>query len=172
MWLAAKYPEKVESLSVHGGWPKTDPFLKAVLEAWQVTAKALNSVSEMVIRAIFPWCFTPQLCGSRPEYIQSLADFVRSRPAQLVDAFILQSNAAITHDVQAQLGRITAPTQLTFGDGDTLTIRFADGMKNSIRNSELLVFEGCAHAQIYEKVEEFNRKTLRFLQRRMRAGAA
>jgi hypothetical protein len=27
------------------------------------------------------------------------------------------------------------------------------------------VFEGCAHAQIYEKVEEFNQKTLQFLQR-------
>jgi pimeloyl-ACP methyl ester carboxylesterase len=37
-------------------------------------------------------------------------------------------------------------------------------MKARIRNSELLIFEGCAHAPIYEKVEEFNAKTLRFLQ--------
>jgi hypothetical protein len=30
----------------------------------------------------------------------------------------------------------------------------------------LIVFEGCAHAPIYEKVDEFNLKTLEFLQRR------
>jgi pimeloyl-ACP methyl ester carboxylesterase len=27
-----------------------------------------------------------------------------------------------------------------------------------------VVFEGCSHAPIYEKVEEFNQKTLEFLQ--------
>ena len=46
LWLAAKYPTKVLSLSVHSCWPKTDLFLKAVLESWQNTAKALASVSE------------------------------------------------------------------------------------------------------------------------------
>jgi len=38
-------------------------------------------------------------------------------------------------------------------------------MKGKIRNSELLIFEGCAHAPIYEKVEDFNDKTLQFLKR-------
>jgi pimeloyl-ACP methyl ester carboxylesterase len=32
MWLAAKYPEKVRSLSVYSGWTKTDLFLKTVVE--------------------------------------------------------------------------------------------------------------------------------------------
>jgi len=59
MWLAAKYPDKVKSLSLHSGWPKTDPFLKTVVEWWQVMARALGSVPEMVILGIFPWCFTP-----------------------------------------------------------------------------------------------------------------
>ena len=166
MWLAAKYPDKVKSLSLHSGWTKTDPFLKTVVEGWQVTAKALGSVPEMVILGIFPWCFTPDLYAARPDYIQSLAQFVRSRPAQPLAAFLQQSNAVITHDVEAQLGRIAAPTQITFGRHDLVTsTRFADGMKNNIRGSELLIFEGCAHAPIYEKVEEFNQKTLAFLQR-------
>src|SRR5262245_7774364 len=43
MWLAAKYPAMVKSLSVHSGWTKTDPFLKIVVEGWQVTAKALEN---------------------------------------------------------------------------------------------------------------------------------
>jgi len=165
MWLAAKYPDKVKSLSLHSGWTKTDPFIKTVVEGWQVTAKALGSVTEMVILGIFPWCFTPDLYADKPEYIQSLADFVRSRPAQSVAAFLQQSNAVIAHDVEAQLGRITAPTQITFGRHDLVTsTRFADRMKSNIGGSELLIFEGCAHAPIYEKVEEFNQTTLAFLQ--------
>ena len=128
-------------------------------------AKALASVPQMVVRAIFPWCFTPELYAAKPEYIQSLADFVMSRPVQPLAAFMQQSNAVMAHDVEAHLGRISAPTQITFGRYDLVTsTRFADRMKGGIRDSELLIFEGCAHAPIYEKVEEFNQKTLSFLQ--------
>ena len=105
MWLAAKHPDKVQSLSLHSAWPKTDPFIKTVVEGWQIVAKALDSVPQMVIRAIFPWCFTPELYAAKPDYIQSLADFVQSRPAQPLGAFLQQSNAVIAHDVEAQLDR-------------------------------------------------------------------
>jgi len=68
--------------------------------------------------------------------------------------------------VESQLGRIKAPTQITFGGRDVLTsTRFADRLKSGIRGSELTIFEGCAHAPLYEKVAEFNQKTLAFLQR-------
>ena len=173
MWLAAKYPAKVQSLSLHSGWPKTDPFIKQLVEGWQVVARALESVPEMVVLSIFPWCFTPELYSTKPEYIQSLADFVLSRPAQPLAAFIQQSNTVIAHDAASQLGRITAPTQITFGRADQATsTRFADQMKGNIRNSEVLIFEGCAHAPIYEKVEEFNQKTLQFLQRHTNAATS
>jgi pimeloyl-ACP methyl ester carboxylesterase len=166
MWLAARHPDKVKSLSIHSGWTKTDPFIKSVVEGWQVMAKAMGNVAEMVILGIFPWCLTPELYAARPDYIQSLADFVRSRPAQPLATFIQESNAVLAHDVEAQLNRITAPTQITFGRHDMVTsTRFADRMKSNIPNSELLVFEECAHAPIYEKVEEFNQKTLAFLLR-------
>jgi 3-oxoadipate enol-lactonase len=166
MWLAAKYPEKVKSLSLHSGWTKTDPFLETVVEAWRVMAKALGSVTELVILGIFPWCLTPELYAAKPEYIQSLAAFVRGRPAQPLDAFLRQSDAVLAHDVESQLGKIRAPTQITFGRLDMLTSsRFADRMKANIRGAEIIVFDGCAHTPIYEKVEEFNQKTLAFLQR-------
>lgn len=166
MWLAIKYPEKVKSLSLHSAWTKTDLFLKTVVEGWQVMAKAYGSVTELVIRGIFPWCFTPDLYAKQPDYIESLSAFTRSRPPQPVDAFIQQSNAVIAHDIESHLNKITAPTLITFGRNDMLTsVRFADRMKNNIQNSELIVFENASHASIYEKVEEFNQKTLDFLQR-------
>jgi pimeloyl-ACP methyl ester carboxylesterase len=61
IWLAAKYPERVKSLSLHSGWHKSDEYIETVLRGWQVMARAMNSVSEMVIQGIFPWCFTPEL---------------------------------------------------------------------------------------------------------------
>jgi pimeloyl-ACP methyl ester carboxylesterase len=173
MWVAAKYPQKVRSLSLHGTWTKTDPYLRTVVEGWQITAQALDNVAEMVIRGIFPWCFTPELYSTRPEYIQSLSDFVRSRPAQSLESFLQQSNAVLDHDIEAQLGRIEAPTQITLGRYDMLaSTRFADRIDREIRHCEVFVFEGCAHAPLYEKVEEFNRKTLEFLEGRTEARAA
>jgi pimeloyl-ACP methyl ester carboxylesterase len=114
LWLAAKYPQRVKSLSLHSGWTKTDPFLKTVVEGWQTIAKGLDNVTEMIIQGIFPWCFTPELYAAKPEYIDQLAAFVRGRPKQPLDAFISQSSAVIAHDALAQLARINAPTQITF----------------------------------------------------------
>jgi pimeloyl-ACP methyl ester carboxylesterase len=166
MWLAAKYPHRVKSLSLHSGWAKTDPFLKTVVEGWQVMAKGLGSVTEMVILGIFPWCFTPELYAAKPDYIQALSEFVRGRPVQPLDAFLRQSSAVIAHDAEAQIGKIKTPTQITFGRYDLVTsTRFADSLMNNIQGAELIVFEGCAHAPIYEKVDEFNQRTLEFLQR-------
>ena len=164
MWVAAKYPDRVISLSLHSGWHKTDGFIKAVVGSWRALAEATGNVTEMIISALFPWCFTPELYAAKPDYIESLAAFVRSRPAQSVESFIQQSNAVLTHDASAQLAKITAPTQITFGAKDMVTsLRFADPLKTAIRGSELLVFEGCSHAPIYERVEEFNAKTVAFL---------
>jgi 3-oxoadipate enol-lactonase len=119
---------------------------------------------ELIIQGIFPWCFTPDLYAQKPDYIQALCDFVRSRPKQPLDAFIRQSDAVIGHDAQAQLGKIRAPTQITFGRHDLVTsTRFAEELKNGIKNSELHVFEDCSHAPLYENVAAFNEKTLAFL---------
>jgi pimeloyl-ACP methyl ester carboxylesterase len=172
MWLAARYPDRVKSLSLHSAWPRTDPFLRAAVESWQVMAQGLGSVPEMVIRGIFLWCFTPELYAARPEYIDALAAFVRSRPAQPLAALMRQSNAVLAHDALAQLGKIKAPTQITFGRHDQVTsTRFADPLQRSIPQAELVIFEECAHAPIYEKVEEFNQTTLAFLRRHSGQGS-
>jgi 3-oxoadipate enol-lactonase len=166
MHLAAKHPELVKSLSLHSAWDRTDPFLRVVVESWQVMAQGLGSVADMVIKGIFPWCYTPELYRDRPEYIDSLADFVRSRPMPPVDAFLRQSGAVLGHDARAVLGSIQAPTLLTFGRHDQVTsTRFADPIMAGIAGCELHVFEECSHAPIYENVEGFNQRTLAFLQR-------
>lgn len=166
MWLAAKYPAKVKTLSLHSAWPKTDPFLTTIVEGWRIMARALGSVPEMVIQSILPWCLTPELYAARPEYVSSLADFIRGRPVQPLDAFFSESDAVLAHDAEAQLSRIQAPTLITFGRHDLVTsTRFAQPLQVGIQGAELLIFEGSAHAPIYEEVDAFNQQTLAFLQR-------
>jgi pimeloyl-ACP methyl ester carboxylesterase len=166
MWLAARHPARVKSLSLHSAWPRTDPFLRVVVEGWRVMAQGLDSVTDTVIQGIFPWCFTPELYAARPEYIDSLADFVRGRPMPPVDAFMRQSGAVLAHDAHAVLGMIQAPTLITFGRHDAVTsTRFAGPLADGIHGSEVTIFEDCAHAPIYENVDEFNHRTLAFLNR-------
>ena len=166
LWLASKYQERVKTLSLHSCWPKSDPFLKVIVGDWQTIAKALGNVQEMVVRGILPFCLTPELYAAKPEYVDQLAAFVRSRPRQPVDAFLRQSDAVVAHDALGQLGKITAPTQITFGRHDIVTsTRFVEPFRSGIKNSELVIFEMCAHAPIYENVSEFNEKTLAFLKR-------
>jgi pimeloyl-ACP methyl ester carboxylesterase len=132
--------------------------LGAAIGMW-LASKNPNTVKSLSLHS--GW---PKKYATKPDYIQSLAAFVRSRPAQSVESFMQQSNAVIAHDAESQLSRITAPTLITFGRYDRATsTRFADRMKGRICNSELMIFEGCAHAPIYEKVEEFNDRTLQFL---------
>jgi pimeloyl-ACP methyl ester carboxylesterase len=166
MWLAAKYPEQAKTLSLHSAWDKTDPFLRVIVEGWRIMANALDSVTEMVIAGIFPFCLTPELYAARPEYVDALADFVRSRPRQPVDALMRQSGAVLEHDATTILGSIQAPTLITYGRHDIVTsTRFAAPLTEAIANTELILFEDCAHAAIYENVEGFNQQTLDFLQR-------
>ena len=166
MWLAAKYPERVASLSLHSAWAKTDPFVETLVKGWQVMAGALGNVAEMVIQGIFPWCFTPQMYAAKPDFVAALEAFVRGRPPQPVDAFLRQSEAVLGHDAEAQLSRIGAPTQITNGRWDLVTsTRFTPALTAGIKGAETVVFEHLAHAGLHEDAEEFNRVTLEFLTR-------
>lgn len=166
MWLAAKHPERVASLSLHSAWPKTDAFLDVIVRGWQVMARALPTVADMVIQGIFPWCFTPEMYATRPDFVAGLEDFVRGRPPQPLDAFLQQSEAVVAHDATTQLSRIVAPTQITYGRFDLVTsTRFAPTLQEAIKGSELVVFDRLSHAGLHEDPDEFNRATLEFLTR-------
>jgi pimeloyl-ACP methyl ester carboxylesterase len=124
-------------------------------------------------------CFTVDLRGAgltdKPEgtyTTQLLADDVAAlmQAAGIGRAHIAglmrQSEAVLTHDATAVLSAISAPTLITFGRHDAVTsTRFAEPLTGAIAGSELSVFEDCSHAPIVENVEDFNQRTLAFLNR-------
>src|SRR5215469_3965583 len=42
MWLAAKHPSRVASLSLHSAWHRSDPYVRAVVESWRTLAKGMD----------------------------------------------------------------------------------------------------------------------------------
>src|SRR5919201_1391105 len=136
-YSAAGHPGRVRSLSLHSGWHATDDYLKIVLEQWRTLASTLPTVADVVIQGIFPWCFTPEMYVERPEFVDTLVDFVRGRPAQPVDAFLAQTDAVIAHDASAALGDIDVPTLITHGARDLVcSTRFAAPLKSGIGGGE------------------------------------
>jgi pimeloyl-ACP methyl ester carboxylesterase len=166
MHLAARHPGRVRSLSLHSGWDASDDYFKIVVEQWRTLASSLPTVADVVIQGIFPWCFTPEMYVERPEFVDTLVDFVRGRPAQPVDAFLAQTDAVIAHDASPVLRDIDAPTLITFGARDLVcSTRFAEPLNSGIDGSELVVFEHLSHCGLHEDPETFNRATLDFLLR-------
>jgi pimeloyl-ACP methyl ester carboxylesterase len=166
MHLAARHPTRVRTLSLHSPWHASDEYLKTVIEQWRTLARVLPTVADVVIQGIFPWCFTPEAYAERPEFVASLADFVRSRPAQPVQAFMAQTDAVLAHDARAALSEIVAPTLITFGARDVIcSTRFAEPLTSAIADSDLVVFDRLSHAGLHEDPDTFNRATLDFLQR-------
>jgi pimeloyl-ACP methyl ester carboxylesterase len=149
---------------LHSCWDASDDYLKIVLGQWRTLASSLPTVADVVVQGIFPWCFTPEMYAQRPEVVDMLVDFVRGRPAQPVEAFLAQVEAAITHDASTVLGGIHAPTLVTFGARDLVcSTRFAEPLTSGIAGSELVVFDHLSHAGLHEDPEAFNRATLDFL---------
>jgi pimeloyl-ACP methyl ester carboxylesterase len=166
MHLAARHPERVRSLSLHSAWHVSDTYLRTIVEMWRELASSLPTVADAVIDGIFPLCFTPDAYNERPDFIAGLVDFVRSRPPQPLDAFIAQSDAALTHDASAVLGEIAVPTLITVGAHDLVcSPRFAERIKSAIRGSKLVVFDHLSHGGLHQDPETFNRATLQFLRR-------
>jgi 3-oxoadipate enol-lactonase len=166
MHLAARHPGRVRSLSLHSPWHASDNYLNLVVEQWRTLASALPTIADVVIQGIFPWCFTPEMYVERPEFVATLEDFVRGRPAQPVDAFLAQVDGVVAHDASAVLGDIDAPTLITFGARDVVcSTRFAEPLKDGIAGSEVVVFDHLSHAGLHEDPESFNRATLEFLLR-------
>jgi 3-oxoadipate enol-lactonase len=172
MHLAARHPGRVRSLSLHSAWDTSDLYLRTVVELWRTLASMLPTVADVVIQGIFPLVFTPEMYVGRPELVDTLTDFVRSRPAQPIGAFLAQTEAAITHDSGPVLGEIGVPTLITVGAHDLVcSPRFAERLKHRISGSELVVFEHLSHAGLHEDPETFNAATLEFLRRQHPWGA-
>jgi pimeloyl-ACP methyl ester carboxylesterase len=110
------------------------------------------------------WSYAPQLmetlAATTPSFLPILAyDAMRAGPWTL----LRMTRDLLTHDVRADLRRITAPTLLIWGRRDTLVPpSLGLMMRQELPHAELLILDGASHIVMYDRPAAFNRAVLAF----------
>ena len=163
--LAINEPALVATLQLHSTWDRTAdyPHLERQLLFRQELARrelwdlfALNSPL---------WLYPPA-------YVNERGDEFRARAGQLFGAhpdargLIGHYQADLEHDTRGRLGRIAAPTLITFGDHDLATLpAYNLAVQAQIPGAVSHVFAGAGHLPFSQQPEAFNAVTLAFLAR-------
>jgi pimeloyl-ACP methyl ester carboxylesterase len=70
----------------------------------------------------------------------------------------------LDHDARGRLGAITAPTLITYGSHDVITLpAYNQAVHAQIPGARLHVFEGAGHLPFSQYPDQFNAVTLAFL---------
>ena len=166
LWLAGKYPQRVKSLSLHRAGPRATRSSRSWSKAGAASPRRWAASRKWSSKASSP-CASRRNCmrPSRTISTSSPHSCAAGRSSRSTPSSASRARSLPMMRWPSSRGS-QAPTQITFGRHDLVcSTRFADAMKNGIKGSELVVFETCAHAPIYESVAEFNDKTLSFLKR-------
>jgi len=161
--LAITYPARVHTLQLHSTWDCTAiyPHLERQLtlrrelaqrELWDLFG--LNSPL---------WLFPPA-------YVNEHAAELTAREAQLfgshppAHALVGHFQADLDYDARGRLGQITAPTLVTYGSHDMITLpAYNQAVLTQIPGAQRHVFEGAGHLPFSQSPSEFNAVTLAFL---------
>ncbi len=96
------------------------------------------------------------------ELVDELFDIVNDR--NKVIRVLATAKSAIRQNLAEEVGKITAPTLLIWGNNDTITPPFVgEEFHKLLPNSKLLFIDKCGHAPMMEQPEEFNRYLSEFL---------
>ncbi len=107
----------------------------------------------------------PGYFDAHPEQLEALAESARGNRLTF-EAMARQSDAAfMTHDVREALPNIAAPVLVVHGDMDqTIPISAGRRIAEAIPGARLIEFDGVGHLPHIERVEEFNREVMEFLE--------
>jgi 3-oxoadipate enol-lactonase len=158
------YPEKTRSLSMYCSWAKCDNYLASLIDSWRRLRRKVDLVD--LVREAFLWMYSPKFYDERWDELQATIRAIELDPnPQPAEAYWAQADAAITHDTLARLGQIKAPTHVVVGAIDIFTpLRFSKQVADGIPGSKLTVLDGAPHHMFFEIPEEFNAKTLAFIE--------
>ena len=96
------------------------------------------------------------------EMVDEVYQLLQSRKNKL--KIVKISKSAKRYNLAGQLSMITCPTLLIWGKNDIITPPgIARIFNDNIKNSKLVLINGCGHAPMMEKPEEFNRHLMDFL---------
>jgi pimeloyl-ACP methyl ester carboxylesterase len=161
--LTLRHPERVGKLilaSTSFGGPNHVAPSMQVLAAFANT-DGLNTAER--IRKYLTVAFMPEFVESDHETVDR---FCRLREENFVpqEVYMQQLQAALTFDVEEEVGRISVETLVVTGDMDAVVpTENSRNLASAIPNSRLEIIEGTGHMAFVEKPKEFNRTLIDFL---------
>ena len=157
--FAAKYPHLVDKLVLVVTVPKSNELI--IKNAGEWLSMAGNKDYEAIMKSILEKAHPPK-------YLRKLELFypfiTRVGKPKDFKRFIIQCHACMTHDAEAVLDKIEAPTLIIGGKKDeTLGYEGSIELAKSIKNSEVFIYPEMGHA-LYEDAKDFNKRVLSFLE--------
>jgi 3-oxoadipate enol-lactonase len=161
--VALRHPEQVEKLILvstsAGGATHVMP------EASIFSVLTMEGVTGADARARFAYSriMSPAFLGTHPGVLDQIVEVAQYR-AFTPQTYQRQLAAALSQDVSAQVGNITAPTLVIHGDADPLIPpQNGEYLARSIPGAKHIVYHGIGHVPILECEEGLNHDVLAFL---------
>ena len=157
-WLAAEYPERVESLVLCATGSRI-----GTVAGWneRIATVERDGLAAIADAGMKRW-FTERAHAQRPELVRGFANMLTRTP---VDGYVGGCVAVRDADLRADDARIRCRTLIVAGDEDpTTTPAMGAEMRDAIPAAELLVLEAASHLLCAERPEATNAALLRFLE--------
>lgn len=163
--LALQAPDRVAAMVLVATWPRTDAFLRTVLESWRAQASRLGT--EAFPSGQAAWLHAPRVLAAPPPEIAAAWRVVRERGwPRSVPAFERQVDACAAHDALPALVLLQTPTLVLVGEEDILTApRYSRALAARLGRAEVVLLPGVAHAALAEDPKGVAERALRFLAR-------
>lgn len=163
MLFAAKWPERVRSLSVISSVSEVGADVDSIVCEWR---QAAIEAPETLYRTMLPTTFSPQFLAANPMLIELGEERLRNCDAAFFQAFARLIDAFRQINITPCLNDIRCPVLVMVGEQDQLKPpRYSRLIAERIKDAELVVVPRAAHAVVLEQPESVNAELLGFLRR-------
>ena len=163
--FAKAHQDRLETLMLFNAVAKTSPWLKAIGDGWNAAAKTRNG--EAYYNTTIPFIYSPAFYTNHIDWMEARKEKlvpIFSTPAFL-DRMIRLTESAENHDVEAALPTIKVPTLIVASEYDFLTPPSEQiHIQNAMPHAQLVTFNDCGHASMYEQPELFVTTIVGFMQ--------
>ncbi len=163
MQFAAKYPSYVRRMVLFNAAAHTNAWLRDIGRGWNEIAKTKNGLA--YYHATIPYIYAPTFYTSKFEWMENRKEKLLPvfSDETFLNAMIRLTNSAEGHDVRDALKSINIKTLVVAAEYDFLTPPYQQRkIVEAMPNAELLMFENCGHASMYEKPTLFTTSIIGF----------
>lgn len=162
--LGIEHSNRLISLSLHSTWEGGPcPSMRRWIDVRRRIVVANDPVVNVGTRIVS--FFSPEFANAHEDRIEEFIRRSSANPHPISPNGVAgHAEACLKHDVRGRLDRITAPTLITVGSMDRSTLPSQSHyLHEHIKDSELVLIDGCGHFTPFQSPGEFVSISLGFL---------